>query len=344
MHGLDRIAKRPFDAPSFARSAAVATEVRQITDRDTWLAWRRDFVTASQIGGLPAFRAHPFYTPLRIYASMRGVEFPNDDNKILRRGRWLEPAVAKAVSELRPEWTLSAPGVFLCDPEIGIGATPDYFITGDPRGLGVLQCKTVAPSVWRREWDEGRDVPLWVTLQCLTEMHLADARFGAVAVMLVDAHAMDVQILDVPRHAAAETKLIAEVKRFIDDVRNAREPEPDFERDGAVLKLLIPREVPGTQIDLSGDNMVPKLLAHRARLMAQLKRDKERCTEIENRLRFLMGDAAIVTGLDDWGITYRTEHRKGYTVDPSEPRVLRIRDRRPEDQRPQAEDESEENE
>ena len=319
----------------------MAIEIREIKDRQQWLDWRTKFVTASQIGGLPAFACHPFYTPLRIYAAMRGVEFPTDDeNKILRRGRWLEPAVAKAVSELRPDWELTAPGVFLCDPEIGVGATPDYYISS-PQGRGVLQCKTVAPSVWHRDWDEGRDIPLWVTLQALTEMMLSDAAYGAVAVMLVDPHNMDCAILDIPRHPGAEAKLINEVKRFIADVEAGREPDPDFARDGAILKLLIPRERPGSQIDLAGDNMLPKMLAHRAQLMAQMKRDKARCEEIENRLRHLIGDAAFVTGIDGFGISYKVEPRKGYTVQPSEPRVLRIRDKRPAEERPVVEDNNE---
>jgi hypothetical protein len=320
----------------------VAVEARQILNKEQWLSWRRNFVTASEIGGLPAFNCHPFYTPLRIYAGKMGVEFGDGtENAVLRRGRWLEPAVAKAVSELRPEWALTAPGVFLCDTEIGIGATPDYYITGDPRGRGILQIKTVAPSVWNREWAKGEDIPLWVTLQTLTEMLLSEAAFGAVAVMLVDPHYMDVKILDVPRHPAAETKLVNEARRFMADTRAGREPTPDFQRDGAVLKLLLPKEAPGTQIDLTGNNELPKMLALRAQLMAQMKRDKARCEAIEARLKFIMDDAAIATGLDGWGITFKTQNRKGYTVEPSEPRVLLIRDKRPEDERPSVEYEGE---
>lgn len=292
---------------------------------------------------MPAFQDPKcYYTPLRIFAEKRGVEFEDDpDNKVLRRGRWLEPAVAKAVSELRPEWGLTAPNVFLCDPAIGIGATPDYYITGDPRGRGVLQCKTVAYSVWKRDWDEGQDVPLWVTLQCLTEMYLSDAAFGAVAALLVDPHNMDCAILDVPRHAGAEAKITNEVKRFWGDIRNGVEPEADFERDGAVLKLLLPRERPGAVIDLTGNNELPDLFARRAAMMAEMKRYKKRCEIIENKLRVIMGDNATATGLDGWGVSFKVEPRKGYTVAPSEPRVLRITDKRPADQRPQVDDDDE---
>lgn len=338
---LDFAAKHPFNRAISCqiRCGPVAVEIREIRDKEQWLAWRREFITASRIGGLPAFRCHFYHTPLRIYAELAGVQFPSDDdNPVLRRGRWLEPAVARAVSEMRPEWELEYPNVFLCDPEIGIGATPDYYIKGDPRGRGVLQIKTVAWSVWEREWNRGSEIPLWVTLQALTEGMLADAAFMAVAVMLVDAHNMDVKILDVPRHIGAEAKLVAEVRRFMDDVRNGVEPDPDFERDGMVLKLLLPHELPGSAIDLVGNNELPDMLATRAELRADIKRAQQACEAIENRVKFIMGEAAVGTGLDGWGISFKTQQRAGYTVEPSEPRVLLIRDKRPKEERQKIED------
>lgn len=319
----------------------MAVEIREIKDRDTWLSWRKEFITASTVGAMPAFNCHPYVTPLRIYAEKRGVEFDDNDDRVRRRGRWLEPAVAKAVSEIRPEWGIIAPNVFLCDPEIAIGATPDFYITGDPRGRGVLQCKTVAYSVWKRDWDEGRDIPLWVTLQCLTESMMSEAAFGAVAVMLVDPHNMNCVILDVPRHAGAEAKITNEVRRFWKDIREGIEPEADFVRDGAVLKLLMPRERPGSVIDLTGNNELPDLFARRAAMIAEMKIMERRCKIIENKLRVIMGDNATATGLEGWHVSYKVEPRKGYIVEPSNPRVLRIQDKRPADQRPQIDDDDE---
>jgi hypothetical protein len=317
----------------------VAIETHEIKSKDEWLELRKAFITASMIGGMPAFNCHPYYTPLHIYAEKRGVEFVKDpDDKVMRRGRWLEPAVATAVGELHPEWELTQPKVFLCDREIGIGATPDYYISGDPRGLGVLQCKTVAYSVWKRDWDEGHDLPLWVTLQCLTETMLAGAAFGVVAVMLVDPHNMDCVILDVPRHMAAEHRIVNETKRFWFDIRNGIEPQVDFVRDGAILKLLMPREAKDSVLDLTGNNEFPDLFARRAAMIAEMKLYARRCKIIETKLMAIMRDHAAITGLDGWSASYKIEHRKGYSVAPSEPRVLRIKDRRPLEQRPQVDE------
>ena len=320
----------------------VAVETRSIRNQETWLEWRKNFVTASRVGGLPAFDCHPYETPLRLYATLRGVEFENDpDSPVLRRGRWLEPAVARAVSEMRPEWELEYPNVFLCDPEIGLGATPDYLINGDPRGLGILQIKTVAPHIWARDWQNGEEIPLWIILQALTEAMLADATFAVVAAMLVDAFNMKVVMLDVPRHPPSERRIIDETRRFMIDVNKGIEPDPDFERDGAILKLLLPRETPGEIIDLSENNEVPVLLQERAVLLADINAMKARCETICNRLKYILGDAEMATGINGFSMTFKTSKFKEYTVPAHEARVLRIRDKRPPEERPVSENDNE---
>jgi len=305
----------------------MTVEHRTITSRDEWLRWRRQDVTASVVGAL--FGVHPYTTALRIYAEKRGVEFPDADNKTMRRGRWLEPAVATAVEEERPDWKLRAPRLYLRDPDLRLGCTPDYFIEGDPRGLGVLQCKTVAPSVYARDWLGGSEIPLWVTLQALTEMMLADAAFGVVAALLVDAHAMDVAILEVPRHADSELKILVAVKNFWDAVGSGIEPDPNFSRDAEVIKALVPRDTSGKQIDFSGHNELPAMLEERAALMQHIKEGEARCGEIETQVKFLMGDAEIGNGLDGWRITYKVQDTKEYLVKARSSRVLRIKDKRP---------------
>jgi hypothetical protein len=319
----------------------VAVEVHEITSREQWLELRKPFITASVVAACPAFRAHEWISPLRLYAEKRGVEFPDDpDNKVLRRGRWLEPAVRRACEELHPEWKIVAPKKFYCDPECHIGATPDYFVeSGDPRGRINLQIKTVSDSVYKRLWNSGTDIPLYVTLQAATEAMLSECAASIVAVMLVDPHNMDVALLDVPRHPAAEIKIVNEVKRFWNDIRKGIEPDVDFARDGAVLKLLLPREVPGSVLDLTGNNEIPDLLARRAAMMAEMKIMEQRCKIIQTKLMALMGDNASITGIDGWNVSFKIEPRKAYSVAASEPRVLRIRDKRPDDQRPAGSDE-----
>lgn len=303
-------------------------ERRIITDRQTWLEWRKRDVTASSIGAL--FGVHPYSTALRLYAEKRGTEFAplDDDNKLLRRGRWLEPSVAKAVSELRPDWKLEAPNVYLRDPELRLGCTPDFLIKSDPRGLGVLQAKTCAASVYEREWLSGEEPPMWIVLQTLTEMMLCEATHGAVAVLKVDAFDMTCDVIDVPRHPPSEDKIRSAVANFWQQVANGIEPEPDFARDAETIKALSPRETAGKRVDFSGHNALPQMLADRAAYMAVIEDAEEKKKTIENEIKYLLGDAESAIGLDGWRITYKMTDYKAYSVPARSTRVLRIQNKR----------------
>src|SRR5207344_3605454 len=157
-----------------------------------------------------------------------GVDFPHADSAVTRRGRLLESAVALAVGEERPEWIITKNKDYYRDPNLRLGATPDFFIHGDPRGLGVLQTKTAAPHIFERDWEGGATVPFWVQLQVLTEAMLTEAAFGAVAVLRVDAFDLALALIEVPRHPAAEQRIKAAVAQFWADVAAGREPDPDY--------------------------------------------------------------------------------------------------------------------
>jgi predicted phage-related endonuclease len=302
-------------------------ECRPITDRAEWLDWRKSFVTASQVPAL--FGAHPYLSALKLYLEKSGVEFEERDNPVFRRGRILEPAVGAAVAEARPDWKVEPARAFFCDTEARIGATPDFLISGDPRGRGVLQAKTADPAIWARDWSAGAEIPFWIVLQALTEALLTDAAFAAVAVLRVDPYEMPCSILEVPRHAESEARILAAVRRFWDDVAQGIEPAPDYGKDATLIKLLAPREaVPETTVDLSGNNELPELLAERALLKAHITAAKTRCEEIEAQIKFTMRDAAVATGVDGWRITFKTGMVQGYSVPTREQRVLRIWDKR----------------
>jgi predicted phage-related endonuclease len=302
-------------------------EKRLITSREEWLSWRREDVTASAAPAL--FGVHPYMTALKLYAEKRGTEFLVEDNKVLRRGRWMEPAVAKAVMEECPQWTLKPGTEYFRAPAHRLGATPDFHVLGDPRGVGILQAKSVAPSVYARDWNDGKEVPLWIILQAVTEAMLTDAAFIVIAALLVDAHNMDLATHVLERNPAAEEKIIKAVAQFWNDVAHGHEPPPDFARDADTVKAIWKRErAPDAEVDLTGLNHLPVLLEERATLKLSEKRLGERLDEIDTELKFLMKDAAIATGLNGWRMTYKTSHIKGYTVKERDSRILRVTDQR----------------
>lgn len=304
-------------------------ERHPVKDEASWLALRKRDVTASVVAAL--FGAHPYETSLGLYAAKSGVEMPEPDSAVLRRGRLLEGAVAAAVSEQHPEWRIEKATEYLRDPDLRLGATPDFYIHGDPRGLGILQAKTVAPSAFRKHWTDGMP-PFWIALQNATEMMLEpEAAFGVVAALVIDPFKLDCAIYPIPRHAGAEQRIRDAVAAFWQDLDAGREPSPDYGRDADLVAALYPAETPAKAIDLSGDNMLPVLLAERAELKARIAADEKRAKEIETEIKFKMQDAEIGT-CGGFNITFKTQHRKAFSVPASSSRVLRIADRRPKEQ------------
>lgn len=268
-------------------------QIDQEGDRDAWLAMRKQDVTASVIGAL--FGLSPHTTAAELYWRQKGIELPRDfDQDMLDWREDLEAVFPKRVKRIKPEWTLTKASEYLRDPDARIGCTPDFYVTGDPRGLGILQAKTSDRRTFERDWSEGRP-PAWIELQNATELMLeTKAAWGAVAVITVESFKSRTEIFDIPRHAGVEAKLRDAVARFWRAVEWEEEPQLDYARDAALIAALFPPEKSRpVEVDLSGDNELPVLLAERADLKARIKPMEDRCDEIGNELKAKMGDAEI---------------------------------------------------
>jgi predicted phage-related endonuclease len=293
--------------------------------REQWLSWRSQDVTASVVGAL--LTDHPYTTALHLWAEKRGVEFSErPENKRMRRGRELEGLVGKEVALARPQWKIEPVNCYYRDPDIRLGATPDFWLLGDPRGRGVLQAKTADASIIANRWDGGRVAPEWIQWQLRTEMLLTDAAFGVISVL--EPNSWDCHIIELNRNPEDELLLVTMVKKFWLAVEQGTEPEPDFSRDADVIRAMLPRETPGKTLDLSGHNAIREMLETRAALCDSIRDMESRREAIETEVRFVIGDAERISGLNGWQITYRVEPRQGYTVPPKQPRILRIHDKR----------------
>lgn len=287
-------------------------ERHAITSREQWLDLRRQDVTASVIGAL--FSKHPYVSARKLYLAHSGLDFPEEENDAMRRGRLMEPTVAAAVAEQRPDWTLEKNEFYYRDPAIRLGATPDYLIHGDPRGLGVLQIKTTEPTVYARDWEGGKRIPFYIELQTTVECMMTDAVFGEVAVMVTPSRRVKATILPVPRLVGAERKIIAAVEEFWAAVAAGRKPDFDYSKDLELVKRIFPQETPGKIVDLSGDNAVPELLAQREDLTKRIKTLVAEKEAITCELAAKMGDAERAIGIRDWSVTYKTIKERVQTV------------------------------
>jgi predicted phage-related endonuclease len=295
-----------------------------IVDQEQWLELRRADVTASVVAAL--FGLHPHITIGQLHLMKAGIDLPGPDpeSAVIRRGNDLEPVVASMIARDHPTWRIRKTNEYYRDAAKRLGATPDYFVTDPERkGRGNLQIKTVGSAAYKKHWAENIP-PTWIALQSAVEMMLTKAPWGIIGALQFSEYDWELHTFHVDRHPAAEQRIVDRVAEFWAAVDSGQQPTIDYERDGALISILYPREVPGKQIDLTGDNRIGELLEQRETVREALRITERQCETIENEIKAKIGDAesALVHG---WRVTFKNVTKKEYTVRASSYRQLRCK-------------------
>jgi len=302
-------------------------ERHRITSREQWLGLRASDLTASDVGA--AAGVDPHKTTLKLYAEKTGLLMADGDNNLMRRGRWLEPAVIEALRDQHPDWQITQPRLYLRDTELRLGATPDAIAQTNEPGLTNIQCKVVSRPAYERDWQAGP--PMAYVLQTLTEGLLLDAARSFVAALVLDTYSAELELHPVHRHSGAEARVQAIAAEFWGNVATGGRPAADYARDADTVAALFPQSVAEPVLDLTGDNRLPDLLVERGVLKAAVTDCDKRLSEIDVEIRDKLGAAEAAT-LPGWRISWKTHERAEYTVAASTYRALRITDLRDKDQ------------
>ncbi len=302
-----------------------------IENRQQWLGLRMNDVTASDV---PAVCGDGlFYSAAKVFAEKRGLLALQERTAAMKRGIWGEPAVFAALADENPDWEIRQAKVYLRDVDARLGATPDgVAIVPGREGIVVVQAKTVAGNYFKKNWlfnsndgiAEGPAAPpLAYQLQTLTETMLADATCGVIAALVLDWE-WHLRLFWVERNAEAEDRIRRMVKGFWDNyLDTGLMPPVDGNLDEDLVKKLYPNDN-GATIDLSGDNEMPEyvdnLITARADKSDAEKREKYNKTMIAGKL----GDATFATIADGRLISNKTVNRKGFTVEPTSFRMLKV--------------------
>lgn len=297
----------------------MTVEVFKVTDRASWLALRSQDLTASDIGA--AVGVDPYKSRLALYAEKTGLLMPQGDNNAMRRGRWMEAAVLAAIREERPDWDVSPSHVYLRDPALRLGATPDAYARDDKPGLINVQCKVVNRPSYERDWVDGP--PMGYMLQTVTEGMLMDARESIVAALVIDTYTADLFLHPLPRHAGAEERIREIAGQFWANVAAGRVPAADETQDAEVVNALYPQSEADPVLDLSTDNLIRDLLHERTTAKTIVKVEQQRVDEIDVLIKEKLGKHERAE-LPGWKISWKTQHRKEQIVAASTFRALRI--------------------
>lgn len=313
----------------------MATQKIAVSSRADWLKLRADDVTASVAGAL--FGVHPYVSAYGLFSLKTGLTSEDaEEGDAMRRGRLLEPVAVQMLREDRPDWKIkhnSGPGqVYLRDPALRIGATPDIFVTCKERGRGVIQVKNIEPRVFREKWQGGSskgeiEIPLWIVIQAIVEARLSGADFACVTPLVVS-YGVSMPILDIPLHDGIWNKLVEKVGAFWgENVAKNVAPPPDYAQDGALIAAMY-GQADGTTIDLSRDNRIMEILAERELLKAREKdgNDAEkRRKELDAEIIHKLGSATVADLGNGVTVSAPTTHRGAYEVKPTSYRAVKVK-------------------
>lgn len=283
-------------------------EVREIGSREEWHDWRQKDITASNIAGL--FEGADQYTSMdKLVAHVTGNAL-REQTPSMRAGILLEHVFPAALAEERPDWMVTKATTYHRIPSLRLGCTPDFWIGDD----GLCQAKSVNERQW--EYWQARP-PLGYTLQTLCELLITGRQWGVLAVIVRNS-TLPLYLFDIARHPGAEAKLLQAVADFWGRYDAGEFPV-------AVAKDEIAAMLDdGSHVDLSRHNQLPEWLERREQLMVEIAQAERSKKGIDYEIKQRMG-AASTGWLEGWQISYKTEHRKGYTVEPSDPRILRVK-------------------
>jgi predicted phage-related endonuclease len=308
-------------------------ERRTITSRAEWLAWRQADVTASDVA--PVLGLHPDRTIAKVWAEKVGLIGREPPTEFFEYRLSLEAAAIDWLRRKRSSWHIRRGGVYLRDPELRLGATPDAVANdGDREGIGLIEVKSVVRYVFDADWKQlsvGEDgvieaqAPIFHQLQTLTNAMLAGASWAVVVGLILDnAGTGSLAIAPVDRNEAAEQRIKDGVARFWAMTDAGKQPPFDYGLDAKVIAALFPKaRIAAPPLDLSQDNRMPELLNERIKLKGELKTREERCEMIDAEIKDKLGDHELAL-LPGWRISWKTQKRPERITPAWEGRVLRV--------------------
>lgn len=283
-------------------------------DRAAWLEARKGGIGASEIAQVMGWSL--FGSALSLYAAKVGAAPPLEDSEALEWGRRLEPAIVEAFSD--KSGLMATPcGMLLRSPVHPWAlATPDAAVLFADGTTGPLQAKS-SGAFRTGDWDDG--VPAYYNAQVQWELYVTGAARGAIA-CLFGGQRFAWQLVE--RDEVLIRGMVAAGAAFWRCVETRTPPAADgSEHSRAALAALYPAD-DGSTVALDGT------LAEVADALAEAKaaerEAKAAAMAAENHIKEAIGNATHGTLADGRVFTWKRQHREGYTVAPTDYRVLRL--------------------
>lgn len=291
--------------------------VHKFQNRETWLAYKRNTLGASESPA--ALGESPWKSPYALWMEKTGLAPPDELGEPAEWGLRLEEAICRAVADrtgrkvvVRKDYTVDV------HPTIPWLSTtldarqwcPDY------RGPGTLQVKTA--NAFSDDWRE--QPPLQYQIQLQHEMAVCGYVWGSLAVLVGGQRLLGP--FDYQFRPDLWGKLQTALERFWQRVQEKQPPDVD---DSKATAEALARAFPsddGGAVDLAGDWM--DRIAERATLKSDIADREKRIRQIENELKVELESATYGLLPNGQRVSYKTQNRSGYEVGPKSFRVLQF--------------------
>jgi len=289
-----------------------------------WHERRRRAIGASEVAAIMGLS--PWQTPLQVWAQkVQGLR--TEQTPAMEWGLRLEPAVrARYAEDIAPE-RVEYVQERVEHPSLPLAATLDGVrvrADGDP--WRVVEIKTTSERS-AGHWAEG--VPDYYIVQVQAQLMCASQRWatieGADVPLLVGGR--DYSVHEVEPSQRAQDRIARAVEAFWREFVETETPPPAQASDADIIAELA--DDLGTGIRLSDD--LADLVVRAQDLRAQERELAAERRQLEAEIKTALGEADASYGLlpDGRCVSWRWQERRGYTVQPSRSRVLRVLKRPP---------------
>jgi putative phage-type endonuclease len=256
--------------------------------------------TASKVAAMLGLSPHE--SPFQLWHRMRGDIPWEVDNDTLRRGHYLEPAIAHWFADQHPTWVVDITGAWANLSRPGQVATPDRLlkrrnIARTPFGL--LEVKS-ANNDWEWGAELTDEVPDGYRAQALWQMDTLGLDVCHFAVLMPY---MEFREFVVPYDAEDAKWVRDKVRAFMDSVE-AGAPEPDIDESDHTYQAIrkLHPDIADRSVELTAATAAAWLDAIRAEEAA-----KHEKTAAKSAVAAEMGDAKAARFA---GVTYATRQSK----------------------------------
>lgn len=236
----------------------MTTQLMNITDEQSWLDKRKDYVTSTEASAI--WGLNPHLTHYEMWHVKRGLlpAVQIEQNNFMLFGKLMEQVICDMINYEHPDWVISPMKVFAYDDEDKIGSSFDRVVKIPEKGTGLLEIKTTSYKYWKEEFietDDNIEATPKYEIQAQVELDVLNKYdWILICVFIADTRTLKYIFRERDREMGGEIRKA--VKEFW---QSTEAPAPDFSRDKSHIAKLMPKAEKGKSLDATDNQRITEL-------------------------------------------------------------------------------------